>query len=118
MSTSNIGIGGGTASPPPPNQTWNASDGASEAHAAAASDGISFWALLVHAQTHLVYPLLIASGLLCNALAIVTLSQRNMRTNLTYFRYACARTQHSLPRTLLVLLDIACMFADAEKHET
>lgn len=116
MSTSSIGIGGGTASPPPLNQTWNASDGASEAHAA--SDGVSFWALLVHAQTHLVYPLLIASGLLCNALAIVTLSQRNMRTNLTYFRYACARTRHSLPRTLLVLLDFSCVFADAEKHET
>ena len=85
--------GNGSTGPPPLQPitiTLNASATGSES-AAGGGDGEkgkSFWALLVLAETHAVYPLLIAAGLLCNSLAIVTLRQRNLRTNLTYFRYA------------------------------
>ena len=83
---------GSTGPPPLQPVTLNASAAGSESVADGgggdSEKGKSFWALLVLAETHAVYPLLIAAGLLCNSLAIVTLRQRNLRTNLTYFRYA------------------------------
>ena len=86
--------GNDSISPPalePITLTLNSSATASESTDGGGEKGKSLWTLLVLAETHAVYPLLIAAGLLCNSLAIVTLRQRNLRTNLTYFRCAHLR---------------------------